>query len=352
MNQLVVPEDYTLRKFYEYAGYPKHKKIANIYEGGCPTCMEGHSWGRKRRLYFIPKENIICCHNCGWYSQPLKWIMEVSHMSREEIIYELDTGDYKYTNITHSSPIGSVKEEPRAIETLPKDCINLLDGTQIEHYKDDTYVQLALSVIKARKLDTATNRPKAFYISLSDYLHKNRLIIPFYDINNKIVHYQSRGITMKDLKERPKYLSKLNSPKSLFNFNNIKPDADFVYLLEGPLDSCFLKNSVAVAGINESGQSLLTKLQQQMLLSKSLCDKVWVLDNQWIDEASYTKTRDIIKSGAPIFIWPTEFKQFKDLNDICVALNITEINEPFIQRNIFRGLSAQIAFSRIKSSRL
>ena len=36
-----------------------NKKLTNVYEGGCPICREGKSWNKKRRLYYIVKEDHI-----------------------------------------------------------------------------------------------------------------------------------------------------------------------------------------------------------------------------------------------------------------------------------------------------
>ena len=44
----------------------------------------------------------------------------------------------------------------------------------------------------------AINRPNNFYISLNDKVHKNRIVIPFYDDNRKIIHYQTRTILEVD----------------------------------------------------------------------------------------------------------------------------------------------------------
>ncbi len=85
-----VPQEYIIQKFYQYAGYPKFKKVSNVYEGGCSMCREGNSWGRKRRLYYIIDENVICCHNCGWYGNPFKWVMEAGQLTAREIYLEIE----------------------------------------------------------------------------------------------------------------------------------------------------------------------------------------------------------------------------------------------------------------------
>lgn len=346
---LEIPEEYVLLKFYEHAGYPQFKKGVNVHEAGCPICREGRNWGRKRRAYYIPGDGIICCHNCGWYGSTLKWILEVANMTRDEIVYELDTGDYKYVNITlHEKQTNPVRE--LNTETLPKDSINLTDPIQLSHFKNNNIINQILEFIHDRRLDTGINRPKALFTSLTDFTHKNRLCLPFYDSNDKIIHYQTRGVLAKDLEERPKYLSKCNSQKSLFNYNNVSPSADTIYIFEGPIDSCFVENSVAVAGIQESGNSILTSLQKQMLATKTLSDHTWVLDNQWIDTASYKKTKHLIDSGDSVFIWPREFRQFKDFNDICVKAGIDRISSTFLEEHTYKGLTAKLVFNQIVSA--
>ncbi len=350
-----IPEEYVLQKFYEFAGYPKHKKTTNVHEAGCPICQEGHSWGKKRRAYYIPKESIICCHNCGWYSKPLKWIMEVARMTYDEVVYEVHTGDYKYIDMSPSKAVKAVQNF--VTESLPRDSINLCDDLQVKHYmengqpREKYVINKIIEFANKRRLLTAVNRPKTLYVSLVDQIHKNRLCIPFYDKDGKIVHYQTRGVLPDDLQSRPKYLSKMNSSKSLFNYNNIQTDAETLYIFEGPLDSFFVKNSVALAGIQENSSSMLTNTQKQMLGSKSLLKHVWVLDNQWLDHASYVKTKQLVESGEYVFLWPVNLKSHKDFNEMTIHYGLDEISSKMIDANTYRGLSAKLVFSKIKSSR-
>jgi len=340
-----IPEDYVLQKFYEHAGYPKHKKITNVHEAGCPTCQEGHSWGKKRRLYYIPKENVICCHNCGWYGSPKKWIHQIARMSYEEIDYELTTGDYKYIDM---SPKATPVLHNMVVEPLPRDSINMFDTQQLRYYKNNQIVKKCLDLIASRRLDTAVNRPKALYLSLSDKVHKNRLCIPFYDVSGNVTHYQTRGFVERDLTEKPKYLSKINSAKTLFNINNVRVDADHMYIFEGPIDSFFVRDSVATAGIQESSDALFTTKQQQMIETRPFANSIWILDNQWVDQASRNKTKLLIKNSVPVFIWPKSIKDFKDFNDLTINYKLDEIDSNFIHSNTFTGMTARLMLSKIK----
>lgn len=334
-----LPTEYVIQKFYQYAGFPKHKKLANVYEASCPICREGKSWGKKRRLYYLVSDNGICCHNCGWYSKPLKWIQEVSQLTYDEIVKE--SKEFNLVDISN----GLDEELPIRVnkEYLPVDSINLFDEQQYNFYKNQPIVKEAIQFTRGRRLDTAVNKPKTLWISLTDFTHKNRLVIPFYDVNNKIVHYQTRGIFEEDLKERPKYLSKMNSDKTLFNINNINVNCDDIFILEGPIDSFFLKNSVAVAGIQENSDNTFSSKQLDQIRRYSIFKKVWVLDSQWADTASMKKTQRLIELGNNVFIWPKEIgKNFKDLNDLCIKYKLDEISPEFILNNTYSGLKAKL----------
>ena len=65
LGEKMLPQEYIIGKFYQYAGYPKHKKASNTYQGGCPSCKEGKSWNKKSRLNYIPNKGFIHCFNCN-----------------------------------------------------------------------------------------------------------------------------------------------------------------------------------------------------------------------------------------------------------------------------------------------
>lgn len=54
MNRLL-PTEYVIQKFYQFAGYPKYKKGSNIYNGGCNQCKEGTSWGKNEDFFIFQK---------------------------------------------------------------------------------------------------------------------------------------------------------------------------------------------------------------------------------------------------------------------------------------------------------
>jgi len=342
---VLIPREYILQKFYQFAGYPQFKKHSNTYIAGCPICREGKSWGKKRRCIYIVEDNAICCHNCGWYSDTIKWIQEVSGQTFSEILNESKEFDILPLDVL------SEKKEPiklKPVEDLPKDCINLFDEKQVEFYKDNEVVQDALALVRRRRIDTAINKPETLWLSLNDRTHKNRIVIPFYNESNNIIFYQSRAIYEKDLKFYPKYLSKINGEKSLYNINKITPDIDYIFIFEGPIDSFFIKNGTAVAGIQENSNTMFSKLQEVQLNSFKFHKKIWVLDSQSPDKASRNKTNKLIENGESVFIWPESIgKKYKDINDLCIDQGKSNLDIEFIISNSHTDMKAKLLMSVI-----
>lgn len=326
-----IPEDYIALKFFQYVGAPEKNKYNNTYQGSCPICREGSSWLKKRRFYYLPKINRVFCHNCGYNKSTLSWIMEVSGSSLNEILSEL-----KDTAIEIN-----LEEETKAehkIDTLPKDSINLFDPVQLNFYKNSKIVQKTLEFMNRRLLNNSVNKPQSYYLSLTDKIHKNRLIIPFYNENGKIEYYQSRTILEADELCRPRYLSKVGCEKTIFNINNIDSNNDVIFIFEGPINSCFVKNGVAIGGIQENSYMLFTNKQKEQIDKFPFHKRVWVLDSQWKDKAAFNKTKKLLELHQHVFMWPKELgKKYKDFNDITIDLNSNEISKDFILKYTVKG---------------
>ena len=183
---MILPEEFVVSKFYQYGGAPKHNKGTNVYQASCPICREGKSWLKKQRCYFIPKKNTVYCHNCGWKSNPMNWIMELSGDSFKDVLKE----SQEYDNVEIEKFHVKTNKKKTDYE-LPCDCIDLEDEEQLMFFSNEFYVKKALEVLKERRLLTAVNRPKKYYLTLNDYVHQNRIIIPFYDENGKIIKDQA-----------------------------------------------------------------------------------------------------------------------------------------------------------------
>lgn len=351
-----LPKDYVVKKFYEYGYGTEYLRSNDTYHCSCPICHEGKSFGKKKRCWYIPAKDLIYCHNCGWSSRPMKWIMQAGLISKEDILKEVNEEEYNIINLDRKKNTfieNNIKDD--FDDVLPDNIIDLSNPLQLNYYKANSVVEKALKYIKKRRLDTAINRPKTFFISLKDKTHRNRLVIPFYDDNDKIQFYQSRafGANIDDFMENVKYLSKKNAQRSIFNLDKIDDNMEEIFLFEGPIDSCFVKNGVAVGGITQSSEKSLTELQEEQLDFYRLNHRfIWVLDSQWLDDASYKKTQKLLENGESVFIWPEKVgKRFKDFNEMCMAGNKDEVPRECIINNVLTGEAGLLKYKLLMKNR-
>lgn len=309
MNQ--IPSNYLLEKFYTYAGSPAFNKYTKTYNGSCPVCREGKSWLKKKRLFYYPDTNSFYCFNCTKSWNAYTWLYQVTGMTKEEIYSEIKNGDIS-RDISNDINKVIIKRKPQLI--LPHDSINIMDDQQRKFYENDNYFQLAVDYINQRKLDKAINKSPTYYISLTDMIHKNRLCIPYYDYDNKIVFYQTRSLDGSE----PRYLNKIGCDKTVFGIERVDPDLEFVFIFEGALDAMMVKNGIAVAGLT------LTDSQEKQLAKFPFHKRIWVTDNPRKDQAAKENLIKLVKDHQTAFKWLD--KPYKDFNEWAVKENLNEID--------------------------
>lgn len=342
-----LPIEYVTKKFYDLAYHVDFYDINNAYNGGCPCCREGKSFGKKKRCWWLPDKNIIHCFNCGNTWSPVSFIKEAGGLTASDIAKEINGGEFNIVNLDKDEvPTRNILDE-KMLElmdfqngSLPNDPIDLSNQNQLKFYKTNSAVLRAQEYIRSRRLDTAVNRPTRLYISLTDHIHKNRLVLPFYDSDNNVVFYQTRaiGANVDGHREDIRYLGKVATEKSVFNLNNIDDSIEEIYVFEGPIDCCFVRNGVAIAGISK-GDSDLTELQEQQLSFFLTFGHrvVWVLDNQWVDETSRVKSENLLRKGETVFVWPERLKKYKDFNEMCVKNNLDEVPLSLLRKYSMSG---------------
>jgi hypothetical protein len=238
--------------------------------------------------------------------------MNVCNISKEELDVEILSGSFS-TDVTQKPVISNhIKKE---LPDLPFDSINLFDPIQESYYSSNAVFKKALNYIKGRQLNTAVNASPNLFISLTDFIHKNRVCIPFYDTNKKLVFYQSRSID----DSLPKYLGKTGYDKTLFGIDRIDANIPYIFIFEGPIDAMFVRNGVSSAGLT------LTKKQNIQLAEFPFHEKIWVLDNPKFDKTAEEKTKELIINKQKIFKWTSDMP-YKDFNELAMFEELNEID--------------------------
>lgn len=157
-----------------------------------------------------------------------------------------------------------------------------------------------------------------------------RIIIPFIDTNGEWFGFQGRSLKPLD---PMRYITIMldESKTKIFGLDRI----DFqktVYITEGPFDSFYIDNAIAMAGADVDWNILKDR------------EVVFVYDNERRNPQIINRMENVIDKGYEIVIWPTSLQQ-KDLNDMFIAGHDVQ---SLVEFNTYIGLEAKIKLSEWK----
>ena len=303
----------------------KFKKVkSNLYNFRCPICGDSKKNKNKTRgyIYSVKANTNFKCHNCGASMSFNNFLKQVDPAIHKQYTMEKFKSGHTGRNF--------VAEEPVLEFEAPKFKKNLNLPKASEHPRSEGY-------LTARKLD-----PEKFYYAenfkqfansikhtFDDTKHdEDRIIIPLYYQKN-LIGFQGRSIDFNPVKYITVML-KDDAPK-IYGLDNIRTDAP-VYVTEGPFDSTFIRNAVAMCGADAD-------------ISKwGISDPVWIYDNEPRNREILSRISKTIDSGAKVVIWPSGIDD-KDINDMVVSgLDVQSV----IESNTYSGLEAKLKFTTWK----
>ena len=152
-----------------------------------------------------------------------------------------------------------------------------------------------------------------------------RLVLPFYGTDSHL-----SGVTCRAIRgEALRYITvKIrDSVPLIFGLSTVdrkKP----IHVVEGPIDSLFLPNCIAVAGTSFGKIETLGFEQDKLIM---------IFDNQPRNKDVVQAIEKNIDKGYNVVIWPQTIEE-KDINDMVVAgKNVQRI----VKENTFNGLTAK-----------
>jgi hypothetical protein len=173
--------------------------------------------------------------------------------------------------------------------------------------------------------------PKNWKLYLS--AKHSRIIVPWIKDGN-IIGHQLRAIYKT---QTPKYKFEKGHEKPIFGLDMLDYAIQEAYLIEGVFDSIFVKNGLAIGGIQLS-QSQKDTMQNYMF------EHVYMLDNQWVDPASKKETLKLLNQKKSVFIWPKKFTA-KDVNEHVVTTGENPFKDPdFLKANTYKGAKGILRF--------
>lgn len=299
----------------------------------CPICGDSQKNKYRKRAYFLEKNQALVfhCHNeCG--SMSFERFMK-DYYGDIYTTYKFDL----FRNMRESN----TEVEHKQINTYTPVVHNKTNDIDLQRARDN---KISLEYLKSRMIPDKFIDDIYYTDKFHEYINEvipdkfpseiadkseSRIVMPMRGYDNNIFGVISRSL---EPSSNSRYLTikfDEESPK-IFGLNRINRDK-MIYVTEGPIDSFFIDNCVALAGTDGNPDNIFSSKK----------DYVMVLDNQPRSESIIKKYQMYINRGCSMFIWPKWIKE-KDIND-CI-LNDIDINS-IIKQNTFCGLKLKIKFN-------
>jgi hypothetical protein len=150
-----------------------------------------------------------------------------------------------------------------------------------------------------------------------------------YDTERNLIGFQGRSLGPNSVK----YITVMindDAPK-IYGLDQIRRDAP-VFVTEGPFDSTFIRNSIAMCGADGDVRKW------------GISDPIWVYDNEPRNTEIVRRISDTIDRGEQVIIWPSGMEE-KDINDMILSgHDVMSI----LKNNIYSNLEAKVKFNNWK----
>ena len=314
--------------------FSKFKKVKNnLYNFRCPICGDSKKNKNKARgyLYQVKNNTNFKCHNCGVNISFNNFLKDLDTVLHKQYTFEKFKEGHTGKNFVTETPeevfkkIDSKPEFKKKVEIdLPSafdvnvsrvylNARAIFDG---EYY----YAKNFYEFIRTIKPDTF----ESAYVKYGE----ERVIIPLVR-DGELIGVQGRALSSNPIK----YLTIMfdeDAPK-IYGLDNIRTDAP-VYVTEGPFDSTFIPNSIAMCGADVD------------LSGWGISNPVWIYDNEPRNTEIVRRIESAIADQQAVVIWPSNIQE-KDINDMVLAGHDVK---NMIQSNTYQGLQAKLKFTTWK----
>jgi len=311
------------------------KKSGNLYNFRCPYCGDSEKSKTKARGYLILNKTFFVykCHNCEKstdFGSLLRYVNSDLHKEYTFEIYKnknvyIQSDDIKKDlNLTKpvflkgDSPLKKLKKISQLSPDHP-----VTKWVRNRHIQSRFHYKLFFCNRFYEWVNTFI--PNKFPSLKGDH---PRFVIPFLDKSNKMFALQGRAFG----KEQPKYVTiKLDESKEkIYGLDRLDLNKP-VNIVEGPIDSLFLDNCIAMAGADVA-----------LKIPAEQCTMIF--DNEPRNEQIVNRMIDAVNKNYKVVIFPQSLK-YKDINDMVLSGHDVM---SMIKLNTYSGLEAKVKFNSWK----
>lgn len=326
----------------------------------CPICGDSKKNKLKKRGYIFEMpdgSSMYKCHNCST-SMPLGQFIKFVDPSLYKT-YQFDKfsqnsqGKRKYqqeqnfVSIEKDSDFHVIEKKKSPIKEkkkMPLDTLKSVYSLEDSHPAKIYCLERKIPEENMKDLFYTDNYKfwlrekvdKTKFLKTTEENLDPRIIIPLRTKSGLPFAYQGRYIG--DKKDEMRYISckdrsVLSNSVLVYGLDRVDLSKR-IYIMEGPFDSMFVDNAIAVAG------SSLKKMDKFLVGY----DIVFIFDNEPRSKEIIKLMDDVILLGSKILIWPDDIKE-KDVNQM-VQSNIDI--QKILDTCIYQGLEARLRFSKWK----
>lgn len=298
----------------------------------CPICGDSKKNPYKKRAHYYQHKDIILmkCFNCGATRSVKSLLKDLNQELKRE--YDLEVfAETRPTEQPGPTPIAHTyldPEEPNRPLKKIKKISQLPVGHPAKVYVEKRGIpsNQHFRLYYVPKFFAWTNSmiPDKFNLEKGD---EPRLVMPFFDQKGNMFGYQGRSF---DPSAEVRYITIMirGDFTKVFGLDQVDLDRR-VYVVEGPIDSLFLPNCLAMAGAD---------------VNVSFLDKektVIIFDNEPRNKEIVKRMNKMVENGWTVCFWPESVRE-KDVNDMIKAGYTTDKLISMIESNSCRDLEARL----------
>jgi len=304
------------------------RKKSGLYNFRCPYCGDSQKHKNKARgyLYIIKNDYNFKCHNCGVTRTFTNFLKDHDPILHDQYVME------RYKRGT----TGRASNTPDPKISIPKPVFkkkDILTGlVKIKDLNKEHPARIYLE--QGRQLPSQALEDLYYVDNFKEWTNQHketfdnvtkdepRIIIPLRK-DGIVIGYQGRSLVPNS---KIKYITIMLDEDALKVYGVDTVDKnETIYVTEGPFDSFFLPNSIAMCGSDVDLRSLDYNF-------------VFVYDNEPRNREIVKKIAIAAQRGYKVVIWPKDIKE-KDLNDMVLSgLNVQNI----VESNVYSGLEAKL----------
>ena len=307
------------------------KKKPDLFNFRCPYCGDSQKHKNKARGYLFKIKNdfVYKCHNCGVGRTLSNFLKDQDHHLHDQYVMEKFKEGRTGKGTTVPNPKFDFKTPNFRRGNINLEKISELNTSHpAREYLEQRGIKDLEYFYYCPKFKAWTNEQKKTFDNLKQ--DSPRIIIPFRDKDGKLFGYQGRSLAPTAKMRYITIMLDEDSPK-IFGQDRVDYNKP-IYIVEGPFDSTFLENSVAMAGSDADVRTF------------GWSNYIWIFDNEPRNREIVNRISKVIDRGDKVVIWPKKIQQ-KDINDMVLAgHNVQDV----VDSNVYSGLEATLKFNNWK----